>query len=72
MRASRLFNLCHPTPEFNLGDDEFLQLYVSNQIKDFNNLNRYDLSLTTLGMGYSTGLGENNTKTLDFLPASQI
>ncbi|ERL46034.1 hypothetical protein RS24_02105 [Candidatus Micropelagos thuwalensis] len=54
------------TPEFNLGDDEFLQFYVSNQIKDFNDLNRYDLSLTTLGMSYSKGLGENNTKTLGF------
>ena len=43
------------TPSFNLDDDEFLQFYASNQIKDFKNLNRYDLTLTTLGKSYSKG-----------------
>ena len=52
------------TPDLGLDNDEFLQLYVSNQIKDFKDLNRYDLSLTTLGMGYTKTLGEKNKKTL--------
>lgn len=43
------------TPSFNLDDDEFFQFYASNQIKDFKNLNRYDLTLTTLGKSYSKG-----------------
>lgn len=52
------------TPDLGLGSNQLLQLYVSNQIKDFKDLNRYDLTLTTLGMSYNKGLGENNLKTL--------